>query len=292
VMLGPERMVQLAERCLAEIAEQLMAANAWRKDVSVLLALPEPRPGFGPQDAVEVQQSLASRPILATRSIRVERAGEGHAGAISALRMAVERVSAGQQELVIVGGVDTYLDARTIEWLDGDRRLARTDIPSGLPPGEGAALMAVVTDTTCNRLGLQSLARIRGVGCAYERRDPMSDLGLLGEGLAEAVLGATKDLSLPRELITDTYGDINGERGRNEDWGFALMRTSTCFRDGTDYVCSAGQCGDVGAATGALGCVLATEAWRFDCAHGPRALVWAGSWGGLRGAVVLEHQAA
>jgi 3-oxoacyl-[acyl-carrier-protein] synthase-1 len=105
------------------------------------------------------------------------------------------------------------------------------------------------------------------------------------------VLEAVRDLSFPEEVITDTYGDINGELARSHDWGFAALNTATCFRDSTDYVTSTGQCGDVGAATGALGCVLATEAWRSRTAQGPRALVWAGSWSGLKAAAVLEREA-
>jgi 3-oxoacyl-[acyl-carrier-protein] synthase-1 len=137
-------------------------------------------------------------------------------------------------------------------------------------------------------LGLESLAVIRGIACTQERRDPSSEVGLLGEGLTEAVMEATKDLQLPRETVSDLYGDINGERGRTEDWGFTLMRTGPRFRDGTEYVSTVGQCGDVGAATATFGCVLASEAWRVNRAHGRLALVWAGSWAGLRGAVVLE----
>ena len=98
-------------------------------------------------------------------------------------------------------------------------------------------------------------------------RDAASDTGSTGEALGKAVLSAVRDLNFPKEVITDTYGDINGELARNHDWGFAVLRTVNRFPDGTDYVTSAGQCGDVGAATGALGCVLATEAWKFGAAQ-------------------------
>lgn len=287
--VGSDRLAQLVELGLLEISGKLIEVNALPKDLTVLLALPETRPGFDPDDAVQVTRSLASRSIPGAASIQVEHVGEGHAGAVSAVRKAIDLIATGKQELVIAGGVDSYLETSTVNWLDAELRLARPGVRSGFPPGEGVALIALAGSAICNRLKLQSLAHIRGVACAQEHRDPKSDTGLLGEALAEAVLEATRNLGLPQELITDTYGDINGELARSHDWGFALIRTAACFRDGTDYVSFAGQCGDVGAATAALGCVLATEAWRFDCASGPRALVWAGSWGGLRGAVVLEQ---
>ncbi len=288
--MGTVRITRLAELCLHEIVEKLSEAKALQTELRVLLALPEPRPGFDIHNAVQVAESLASERVSAAKSIRVDRVGEGHAGALRALQLAVDLVSNGQQELVVVGGVDSYLEARTLDWLDSERRLARSGVRSGFPPGEGAAFIVVASVPACKRLGLHSLARIRGIACKQEHRDPKSDTGLLGEALSDAVLEAAKGLSLPQEIITDTYGDINGELARSHDWGFALMRTADFFRDGTDYVSYVGSCGDVGAATGIMGCVLATEAWKLNHAQGPRALVWAGSWGGLRAAVVLEQE--
>jgi len=94
---------------------------------------------------------------------------------------------------------------------------------------------------------------------------------------------------MPAEVISDVYCDINGERARTEDWGFALARTSERFRDGTAYTSFVGECGELGAATPAIGCVVAVQSWRRKYALGPRALIWAGSWGGLRGAAFLEQ---
>jgi 3-oxoacyl-[acyl-carrier-protein] synthase-1 len=92
----------------------------------------------------------------------------------------------------------------------------------------------------------------------------------------------------PGELFHDVYCDVNGERVRTDDWGFALLRTNALFRDGTDYTMSVSECGDIGAATAGLSCILAAQAWQRGYAHGPLALVSGASWGGLRGAAVLE----
>jgi 3-oxoacyl-[acyl-carrier-protein] synthase-1 len=286
-----ERIGQLAESGLRQLAGKLAAANAWPPDVGILLALPEPRPGFGADAASRVARHLASRSLPETRSIRVARSAQGHAGALDALQSAAALVTSRRRDLVVVGGVDSYFDDETLAWLNRQRRLARPDNRNGFPPGEGVAYLAIANEDVCQRLGLPSLGRVRGVACAQETRDPTSDEGPLGEALAEAVQGAVRELNFPEELITDTYGDINGEVARNHDWGFAVLRTATCFRDATDYVTFVGECGDVGAATGAFGCVLATEAWRFHTAQGARALVWAGSWNGLRAAAVLEREA-
>ena len=204
--------------------------------------------------------------------------------------MALELIAKQQHELVIVGGVDSYLDLPTVDWLGADDRIARAGIRNGFTPGEGAAMLAVASRSACRWLGAKPLAVVRDVACTQEKRNPAGEAGLLGEGLTQAVLGATRQLRLPHELISDVFGDINGERSRTEDWGFALMRTANRFRDGTSYVTHAAACGDIGAASGALSCVLAVQAWRRVYANGPRALAWGGSWGGLRGVAVLEQE--
>jgi 3-oxoacyl-[acyl-carrier-protein] synthase-1 len=289
MVIVQERMVSLTEHALGEVLSKVTGDGRHAMQLPVLLALPEPRPGFTTRHANWVERALVSRGLAGVATNGVEVIAEGHAGALSALRTAAERVSKGLVELCVAGGVDSYFDADTIDWLEADLRVAREGVRSGFSPGEGAAVVAVASEMACRQLRLPSLARIRGIADAREQRDPKSDEGLLGEGLTEAVLQATADLRQPDETITDVYGDINGERWRSEDWGFVLLRAAERFRDGTEYVTAAGKCGDVGAATGALGCALAVQAWRRNHAKGPRALVWSGSWGGLRGAVVLER---
>ena len=144
-----------------------------------------------------------------------------------------------------------------------------------------------MTERVRKRLGVPSLARVRSVGQATEPRRLGCHEGLLGEGLSLALGAATAGLA-PDAPIADVYADINGERHRSEDWGFTLLRTSALLRDGTRYVTSAGSCGDVGAATAALQVLLAARAWARGYAAGPRALAFAGSWGGARGVALLE----
>ena len=290
-LTGPQRLAALAAGPLREVLDQLARVRPLPREVPLLLALPEPRPGFRASDAAAVSRALSTGGAPGLGPITVDRVGEGHAGVLSALAMAVERLQRPSEDLLLVGGVDSYLDADTLDWLESDRRLARAEVRSGFSPGEGAAILAVATDAARRRLGAPSLATVRAVGCAREPLSPKSSTGVLGQGMTEAVVRATRGLRLPGELITDTFGDVNGERSRAEEWGFALLRTSDRFRDGTAYVTAVPQCGDVGAASGGLGCVLAVQAWQRRYAHGERALVFASSWGGLRAAALLEKPA-
>ena len=289
-VLGWERVLRLARHALLEVTGKLTAHRPHPARIPVLLALPEARPGFSPDHARLVQQKLAAAPMAGVAGLDIECAGEGHAGALSALEVAVQRVGQGQHELCIVGGADSYLEADTLDWLDADRRLLRAEIRSGFPPGEGACMLAVARHGVRSALGLPSLARVRSIATAREKRRADSEEGLLGEALTEAIARAGQSLR-PGELFQNVYCDINGERDRTDDWGFALLRTSQLFREGTDYSMSTTQCGDLGAASAAFHCALATQAWQRGYANGPTALVWGASWTGLRGAAVLEQSA-
>ena len=288
LLFGPRRIALLGERCLREIAASLTQTRPLAGEVPLLVALPETRPGFSVADADRVKDSLASLSIPGMGTLRPQLIGQGHAGFFLALRRGIELLAKQQHDLVVVGGIDSYLDLPTVDWLDADDRISRKGIRNGFIPGEGAAMLAVASRSACRWLGAP-LALVRDVACAQEKRSPVSDVGLLGEALTQAVLGATGQLRLPQELISDVFGDINGERARTEDWGLALMRTADRFRDGTGYVTHTAACGDVGAASGALSCVLAVQAWRRAYANGSRALAWGGSWSGLRGVAVLER---
>jgi 3-oxoacyl-[acyl-carrier-protein] synthase-1 len=282
---GADRTVALARHALAEVGAKL-GARRLQGPLRVLLALPEPRPGFGEKDAARALHEVEAAPPGAL-AFRVEAAAPGHAGAVRGLEAAAREIGAGAEDLCVVLGADSYLEADTLDWLEANQRLARESSRSGFPPGEGAAALALASERARSGLGLPSLARVRAVACAAERRDPRNDEGLLGEGLTEAIRQAAAALSAG-ETFSDVYLDVNGERSRTDDWSFALLRTAEAFRDGSDYRMPVSQCGEVGAASAPLACVLAVEAWRRGYASGPLALACASSWSGLRGAAVLE----
>jgi 3-oxoacyl-[acyl-carrier-protein] synthase-1 len=286
---GAERIAKLAEHSLVEVVTKVRAAGRVATPMPVVLALPEPRPGFSAGDVAPVMSALESLGLPEVGDVKVDRVAIGHAGVFWGLRWAFERIGQGQDEVCIVGGVDSYLDPQTILWLDAQRMLAREGIRAGFPPGEGAAMVVLASDNARRRLGLGSLGRVSAVALAQQSRDPALEGESFGEALTDAVRGATPDRGRTDDVISDLYGDINGERVRTEDWGFTLMRSGTRFRDGSAYVTPVGECGDLGAATAAFGCVLAVQAWQRRYASGRRALVWSGSWTGLRGAAMLEQ---
>lgn len=287
-LLVPGRLTALAGAAISELAAKLTMHGAWPTPVTTLLTLPERRPGFGEHDERSVELALSRVALPGALEIRLECFAGGHAGALRGLEIGMLRVNQGSDELFIIGGVDSYLDPATIDWLDKDLRLAREAVRSGFSPGEGAAMVAVANDAARTRLGLPSLARVRIVASDIERRDPNGNEGLMGEAMS-AVLARAGTALRGGELLADVFCDINGERSRTDDWGFALLRAGALMRDGTSYKTSVGQLGDLGAASAAFNCVLATQAWRRKYAKGATALVWGASWTGLRCAAILDE---
>jgi 3-oxoacyl-[acyl-carrier-protein] synthase-1 len=286
------RFVALAQGVLVEIAEKLCASGPCPVDVPVVLAIPEPRPGFQDGDAVRLGRAVASLVLPGIRELRARRVGLGHAGVFQALALATDAIAAGKTELCVVAGVDSYLDADAIDWLYATRRLKGEEVRNGFTPGEAAGAVCLAGDGVRARLGLPSLARIRAVATAEEPRLADSEEGLLGEGLSAVLASIGARLRLPEESVDSIYCDINGERSRTEEWGFAALRAPGVLSDPSRYVSAIGTWGDVGAATGALSCVLAVQAFQRGYAPGPRALAWGSSWAGLRGAAVLEEGVA
>ena len=285
-LLGLDRVEALAAGALDELFDVQVTTGS----VPVLLALPEPRPGFTQADAADLTRRLSARRFDGVGELVVRETAKGHAGALRGIAEAVAAIGARQYQLCVVGGVDSYLEADTLDWLDNQLMLARDDVRGGFPPGEAAAFVLLASDEARRALKLPSLATIHGVAHTQEKRTRDSDEGFLGEALAQAILQAAAGLKLPEEHVTDIVCDINGERMRVDDWGFAILRTQRVFRDAAEYLSPIAELGDVGAAWGALSVVLAIERLRAGYAQGPRAMAWGSSWQGLRAACVLTRE--
>lgn len=289
-ILGWQRLAALAEGALDEVIDKLDLDTTGVGPVSVSVALPERRPGFEDRDAEQVLAAVTAH--VATRSaagtLRIEKAPRGHAGGLVAIHAAAERIAQGAADLCIVGGADSYFEADTIDWLIEERQLRGDESRNGFIPGEAAGFVVLAGEGARRHLRRSSLGWMRGSGIAHEAKRIKTDDVNSGEGLADAVRGATRALQVPDQAVDAVYCDINGERYRSEEWGFTLLRLPQACRD-TSYQSPAESWGDVGAASGPLLCGLALQSWARAYAPGPRALVWAGSEGGLRGAVVLEE---
>ncbi|MCC7472689.1 beta-ketoacyl synthase [Candidatus Nomurabacteria bacterium] len=288
-LMGPERLLALAETALREACAPLTKdAQAPGLRLPLYLSLPEIRPGFTEQDAASVRSGFMRFEGLPITISEVNVYTQGHAAGLAALAMAIEQIQQGACETCLVGGVDSYFQPDTMEWLDENRQLAGAVSRSAFVPGEGAGFCLLMTDRACARLGLSVLARVLVVATGRETKLIKTSEICLGEGLTSVVRRAVGGLPSGPERINAVICDINGERYRGEEWGFVCLRLPQYFDDPTTYDSPADCWGDMGAASGPLFVMLACQAATRGYAKGPQTLLWMSSECGLRGAAVLQ----
>jgi 3-oxoacyl-[acyl-carrier-protein] synthase-1 len=288
-IMGPERLLALAETALREACAPLSAARVPRPRLPLYLGLSEVRPGFTTHDAEEIRSGLGGFDGLPADRLEVNVFTGGHAAGLSALAMAVEQMRRGAFEVCLVGGVNSYFQPDTMEWLDANRQLAGAVSRSGFVPGEGAGFCLLMTERARDQLGLRALAHVLAVAVGKETKLIKTSDICLGEGLAATVRDAVSGLRLPAGRINDILCDINGERYRSEEWGLVCLRLAQYFDDPTAYLSPAECWGDMDAASGPLFAMLACQAFARGYSKGPRVMLWASSEGGQRGVAVLEN---
>lgn len=278
-----QRIETLVQSALAQAVQGL----GLQTPVFCWLGMPQPRDGVGTDDYEQVERSLQSaRSGLPVSAVRV--LANGHAAGLMAMQVAAQQIAGGGAEVCLVAGVDSYHDAGCLRWLDLSGRLMSGGHRNGFPPGEGAAACLLASAATARHNGWPVLARVAAVATATEPQPLGSDGVCVGLGLTAALNGVIASLQLPQQQITATYCDLNGERHRNEEFGYTLLRTQLAFVDAHNYLCPADCWGDMGAASGLLYAALAITAAQRGYAAGTRPVMWAGSDNGYRTALLLS----
>ncbi|GEM_PF-327254 len=213
----------------------------------------------------------------------------GRAGLFLALAAAREALLTGRHELLLVGGVDTYLDADRLAELERTRRLQTSGPQDAFVPGEGAAFLLLATHETRRRLARPALASLLALGLGREPGHRYSDEPMLGDGLSAAIRAAFETLPEmvePIEPIELISSGLNGERGFAKEGAIALLRNRGQVADHVQLEHIAAFIGDAGAASAALALALTAHRLHRRLLTGP-ALVWAASDRAQRGAAIL-----
>lgn len=283
---GLERFFALAQPAVEEALAPLIGLGTGNAPIPLYLGLPEPRPGLPKDVASECVRQFGSLPGLPP--LRAVAIPTGHSAGLMALEQACLEIQAGRAQFCLAGGVDTYLEAETLEWLDQERQLMSASNRSGFVPGEGAAFCLVTSTSTARRYDLNRLAWVLSVATTTEQNRIKTDTICIGTGLTAAIQKVSASLTLPQEKIDFTYCDLNGERYRNEEFTFALLRTQAAFVNAADNLTPADCWGDMGAASGPLFASLAVASGQRGYAKGPRSMLWTSSEGGQRSAAILH----
>jgi 3-oxoacyl-[acyl-carrier-protein] synthase-1 len=208
--------------------------------------------------------------------------------AIEGARALLQRDEA---DLCLAGGVDSYLETETLEWIEDSHQLHSLDNSWGFVPGEAAGFCLLASPRAARALKGGVLARLIGVATAREENRIKTETICLGRGLTQALHQALE--ALPTEALVDqVICDLNGEPYRANELAFTMTRLARRFASPGEFLAPADCWGDVGAASGPLFAALAVAAGARGYGRGPRNLLWASSEGGQRCAALLQVEAA
>lgn len=289
-LAGPERLLALAIPAAREALVPLEGAGAIPK-VSVVMSLGEERPGQDSHTGARLAGALCEA-LNGTIGIgeRLHWMG-GHAGGILAMETGRRLLAEGRAELVLAGGVDSYLSCDTLEWLDDIEQLHSEGNIYGFCPGEAAGFVLLARVETAQRLGLTPLLNLVSVGSGIEKNLIKTEDICLGDGLAAAFRAAAEPLH-DTETIDRIICDMNGERYRGNEYGFAVLKVPGLFKNAAEFEAPADCWGDVGAAAGPLYVGLVVQAEERGYSKGPLSLIWASSEGGRRAAAIVRRWGA
>ncbi|MFL5348293.1 MAG: hypothetical protein ACJ8AT_26155, partial [Hyalangium sp.] len=213
--------------------------------------------------------------------------GLGHAGTATAVHRAVEQLTRGGLDRVLIAAVDSYLDPLTLQWLAGSRRLKTEAVPTGLSPGEAGACLLLETQPSAARRGAVAPVLVTGIATGQESHSFLSGEPNTGVALAACIREALEQSALQGAFRGEVYSDLNGESWRAMEWGSALVRLAGRVAEPRLHLPCV-SVGDVGAASGALGACLAVHELSRGHARTPHALVVSSSEGGEVGCLSLQ----
>jgi 3-oxoacyl-[acyl-carrier-protein] synthase-1 len=285
---GVERMLELALSPALEALKPLHDVNYSVPPICVLVALPEERPGrpenlesvFGQQFGLRLSEKIKLQNLSCYAL--------GHAGGLVCMEHAVSFIESGRSQLCLVGGVESYHEPETLEWLDSLDQLHSESTIWGFCPGEGGGFCLLASQELADRLGLSVSVKLLSAASAMEANCIKTDTVCIGEGLSEAFRKTLAGLPSENAQVDHTICDLNGEPYRGNEYGFAMLRSAGKFGEEADFETPADCWGDVGAASGPLFAILAAFAAKKAYAPGPLTFLWASSEGGQRAAALLQ----
>jgi 3-oxoacyl-[acyl-carrier-protein] synthase-1 len=285
-----ERFIKLALPAAKEALAPLAGLVGNFQTIPVILGLPAERPGipggFGSQLAERFQDLEEG----SSRISSLEMIPHGHAAGLMALEAGYRKIQNGSFDFCLVGGIDSYLEPETLEWLEEGDQLHSSNNPWGFVPGEAAGFCLLTSCRFAERYNLPVLGRVLAVSTAYEKNLIKTGAVCTGKGLSEVVQKVLPALPAPDARVDQTICDLNGEPYRADEFGFTAARTSERFVAATEFLAPADCWGDVGAASGPLFVSLAAAASLKGYAKGPHTLIWTSSEGGERTAALLRSE--
>jgi 3-oxoacyl-[acyl-carrier-protein] synthase-1 len=285
-VVGAERFIELALPAAREALEPISGLAQETLPLPLIVGLPAPRLGLPPELESKLLVHLMDVTSNRCRISETRMIPTGHSAGLMAIEAGCQKIQSGSTEFCLAGGVDSYLDIDTLEWVEHCDQLHTTSNAWGFVPGEAAGFSLLCSSEAAKRYGLTILGQLVAIANAHEENRIKTETVCIGQGLSQVVRQLLQ--SLPSNTLIDhTICDQNGEPYRADEFGFMLARTSASFVDASDFLAPADCWGDVGAASGPLFVILAAAAAWKRYAKGPHTLLWTSSEGGERTAAIM-----
>ncbi|MEW5702962.1 MAG: beta-ketoacyl synthase N-terminal-like domain-containing protein [Candidatus Zixiibacteriota bacterium] len=287
-LTAANRLAHIAAEAAKEALAPFTGSGKRLQKLPTVVGLPPDRPGRnGGLEGVFTQRFQAELTEVAQLA-PLRTLSSGHAAGIDALAQAWRMIRSGDLDLCLVGGVDSYHEPETLEWLDELEQLHSDANKWGFIPGEGAGFVLLSSSQFAQQNKLEPLGYVLAAAVTREKNLIKTDTVCVGEGLSEAVAQVLQLLPSQDRTVHQTICDMNGERYRADEFGYTLVRTNEHYADPGEFVAPADCWGDVGAASAPLFIGLAVTAGRKGYAEGPNTLIWASSERGERGAALIR----
>jgi 3-oxoacyl-[acyl-carrier-protein] synthase-1 len=249
---GAERLAELAAPAAAEAVAPLAVSG-------------------GAAVAREVVERVCS--VVRARGLNVGRVvvtEVGHAAGTMAVQSAWEAVRTGAAEFALAGGVDSYMEPETLEWLEAYDQVHSAGLdnnPYGFVPGEAGGFVLLASAAAADRCHVMAALELSAMAYAREENLIKTDSVCTGEGMTALFRMLSGAPAMHR--ADHLFCDMNGEPYRADEFGFAVIRAGELFVDASSFSAPADCWGDVGAASGPLFLMLADAAIRKGYAPGP-----------------------
>jgi 3-oxoacyl-[acyl-carrier-protein] synthase-1 len=285
---GFERFSGLAIPAALEALMPLQQFASALPPTPLFIGLPAQRPGLPEKLAEKIANAFKNLADMPARFSEISTIACGHAAGLLAIEAAVRKIYTGEAEICLAGGVESYLEPETLEWLDAEEQLHSDQNNWGFAPGEAAGLCLLSSRGAALKYHLSTSCQMLAIASAREKNVIKTDTVCTGAGLSAAFQSVLQSLDLNKEKINRIICDMNGERYRADEFGFTIVRTAEYFVEPGNFWAPADCWGDVGAASGPLFVSLACYAARRGYSNGTLNLLWTSSETGERSAAVVR----
>jgi 3-oxoacyl-[acyl-carrier-protein] synthase-1 len=281
-----QRLIELLVLALTDCLQE--GTSYPLETVPLIVGLAEPeRPGVRPGLIDRIISQIQERLQVRFHQQLTQAIPQGHTAGFEALKIARRLFQTSEISACLICGVDSYINARSLLWLDQHSRLKTDQNSDGVIPGEAAAAVLIQRQASP---GSRVMVKVTGLGFGHELVNVSSDGPLLGLGLTEATRAAFTDAGIQMHEIDFRLSDVTGESYGFKEQSLALARLLRVRREEFPIWHYADSIGDTGAAAGVCQLVIAFQAFLKHYSPGDVVLCCCSAVHGNRAVAVIQRE--